>query len=69
VDSGDDLGVVDPAQLPGADREVSMPELPLDHEQRDPLARHAANSEQIGAIVPTITGIAEQPAVLMRGIL
>ena len=27
VDSGDDLGVVDPAQIPGRDRQVGMPEL------------------------------------------
>jgi hypothetical protein len=40
MDRLDDLGVVDPAQVSGCDREVSMPELPLDHDQRDPLARH-----------------------------
>jgi hypothetical protein len=40
MDGGDDLGVVDPAQVAGGDGEVGMPELSLDHEQRDPLARH-----------------------------
>jgi hypothetical protein len=32
VDGGDDLRVVDPAQVPGGDRQVRMPELSLDHE-------------------------------------
>jgi hypothetical protein len=40
VDGGDDLGVVDPAQIPGRDRQVGMPELSLDHEQRDRFTRH-----------------------------
>ena len=40
VDSGDDLGVVDPAQVSGRDGEVGVPELSLDHEQGDPFARH-----------------------------
>ena len=40
VDGLDDLGVVDPAQISGRDREVGMSELSLDHDQRDPLARH-----------------------------
>ena len=40
VVGGDDLGVIDPAQIPGGDREVGMPELALDHEQGDPFAGH-----------------------------
>lgn len=40
MDGGDDLVVVDPAQVAGRDRGVGMPELSLDHEQRDPLACH-----------------------------
>ena len=38
IDRLDDFGVVDPAQVSGRDREVGMPELSLDHDQRDPLA-------------------------------
>jgi hypothetical protein len=38
MDGGDDLGVVDPAEVSGGDGQVGMPELCLDHEQRDPLA-------------------------------
>jgi hypothetical protein len=34
----DNLGVVDPAEVARGDRKVRMPELALDHEQRDPLA-------------------------------
>jgi hypothetical protein len=30
----DDLGVVDAAQVSGGDREVGVPELALDHDQR-----------------------------------
>src|SRR5581483_9101124 len=37
---GDDFGVVDPSQVAGGDGEVGMPELSLDYEQRDTLARH-----------------------------
>jgi len=51
VDGGDDLGVVDPAQVSGRDSEVGMPELSLDHEQRDALARHldsVSMSELVG---------------------
>ena len=40
MDGLDDFGVVDPAQIRGPDREVGMPELALDHEQRDPFAGH-----------------------------
>ena len=40
MNGSDDLGVVDPAQVAGGDGEVGMPELSLDYEQRDPLARH-----------------------------
>jgi hypothetical protein len=40
VDSVDDLGVVDPTQVHGGDREVGVSELTLDHEQRDALAGH-----------------------------
>jgi hypothetical protein len=40
VDGGDNLGVVDPAQISGRDGQVGMPELALDNEQRDPFARH-----------------------------
>jgi len=36
----DDLGVVDAAQVSRGDREVCVPELSLDHDERDPLARH-----------------------------
>jgi hypothetical protein len=40
VDGLDDLGVVDSAEVSGRDREAGVAELPLDHDQRDPLARH-----------------------------
>ena len=40
VDGLDDLGVIDPSQVSGGDREVCVTELSLDHDQRDPLARH-----------------------------
>src|SRR5450432_3552546 len=40
VDGLDDFGVVDPAEIRGGDRKVGMPELALDHEQRDPFAGH-----------------------------
>jgi hypothetical protein len=30
---GDDLGVIDPALVPGGDRQVGMPELSLDDDQ------------------------------------
>ena len=36
----DDLGVVDPRQVSRGDRKVRVPELALDHEQRDPLTGH-----------------------------
>jgi hypothetical protein len=38
VDRLDDLGVVDPAEVSGRDREVGV--LALDHDQRDSLTRH-----------------------------
>jgi hypothetical protein len=38
VDGSDDLGVINPAQIPRRDRQIGMPELSLDNEQRDPLA-------------------------------
>src|SRR5207248_6638174 len=40
VDGVDDLVVVDPAQIRRDDPEVGVPELALDHEQRDPFAGH-----------------------------
>jgi hypothetical protein len=40
IDGLDDLGVVDSAEVSGCDREIGMAELALDHDQRDPLARH-----------------------------
>jgi hypothetical protein len=40
VDGMHDLGVVDPAQVHRGDPEVSVPELPLDDDQRHALARH-----------------------------
>jgi hypothetical protein len=40
VDGGDDLRVIDSAQVTGGDREVRMPELALDHDQRDSFAGH-----------------------------
>jgi hypothetical protein len=36
VDGVDDFGVVDPAQVDRGDREVGVPELALDDEQRPP---------------------------------
>ena len=36
----DDLGAVDAAEVPGGDREIGVPKLSLDHDQRDPLSRH-----------------------------
>jgi hypothetical protein len=38
--SVDDLGVVDPAEIDRCNREVGVPELALDDQQRDALARH-----------------------------
>jgi hypothetical protein len=35
VDGRDDLSVVDPSQVSGRDRQIGMPELSLDNEQRD----------------------------------
>ena len=40
VDGSDDLGAVDPVQVSRCDRRVGMPELALNHDQRDPFARH-----------------------------
>ena len=40
VDGVNDLSVVDPAEVHRGDREVGMPELPLDDEQRHSVARH-----------------------------
>jgi hypothetical protein len=40
IDGLDDLGVVDSAEVSGCDREIDMAELALDHDQRDPFARH-----------------------------
>jgi hypothetical protein len=40
VDGVNDLSVVDPAEVHRGDREVGMPELPLDDEQRHSFARH-----------------------------
>lgn len=40
MDGLDDLGVVDSAEVSRCDREVGVSELALDHDQRDPLARH-----------------------------
>jgi hypothetical protein len=40
VDSVDDLGVVDTAQVHGRDRQIGMSELALNDQQRDALARH-----------------------------
>jgi hypothetical protein len=40
VNGMNDLGVVNPAQVHRGDREVGVAQLALDHEQRDPLARH-----------------------------
>ena len=37
VDGVDDLGVVDPSEVDGGDREVSVSELALDDQQRDSL--------------------------------
>jgi hypothetical protein len=50
VDGLDDLGVVDPAEVSGCDREVGVTELALDHDQRDPLARHL-NSVRVPQLV------------------
>jgi aryl-alcohol dehydrogenase-like predicted oxidoreductase len=36
----DDLGVIDSAQVRRRDRQVGMPELALDDQQRDALTRH-----------------------------
>jgi hypothetical protein len=36
----DDLGVIDPPQISRGDREVGMPELALDDQQRDPFTGH-----------------------------
>jgi hypothetical protein len=40
VDGVDGLGVVDPSEVDRGDREVGMPELALDDEQRHAFARH-----------------------------
>jgi len=40
MDGLDDFRVVDPAQISGRDREIGVPELSLDHDQRDPLPGH-----------------------------
>jgi hypothetical protein len=40
VDGLDDFGVVDSAEVSGCDGEVGVAELALDHDRRDPLARH-----------------------------
>jgi hypothetical protein len=40
VNCGNDLGVVDPAQVRGGDPEVGMPELALYDQEQDPLAGH-----------------------------
>src|SRR5438045_2826256 len=40
VDGSDDLGVIDPAQITGRYCQVGVPELALDHDQRDPFAGH-----------------------------
>jgi hypothetical protein len=40
VDGVDDLGVIDPTQIDRRDREVSVPELALNDEQRHAFARH-----------------------------
>jgi hypothetical protein len=40
VDGLDDLRAVDCAQISGCDREIGVPELSLDHDQREPLAGH-----------------------------
>jgi hypothetical protein len=40
VNGLDDFCVVDPSQVSERDRSVGMSELPLDHDQPDPLARH-----------------------------
>ena len=40
MDGLDDFGVVDSAQASRCDREIGLPELSLDHDQRDPLAGH-----------------------------
>jgi hypothetical protein len=34
MNGGDNLGVVDPAQVHRGDREISVPKLSLDHQQR-----------------------------------
>ena len=40
VDGVDDLGVLDALKVDGRNAEVGMPELPLDHDERDALAGH-----------------------------
>jgi hypothetical protein len=40
MDRLDDLGAVDPAQVSGCDREVGIPELSLDNDQRHTLVSH-----------------------------
>jgi hypothetical protein len=42
VDGVNDLRVVDAAQIHRGDREIGVPKLALDHQQRDALARHLA---------------------------
>ena len=40
MDDVDDLGVIDPLQVDRGDAEVGVAELPLDHIERHPFARH-----------------------------
>ena len=40
MDGVDDLGVVDPLEVDAGDPEVRMPELALDHDERDPFMGH-----------------------------
>lgn len=40
VNGVDDLGVVNAPQVHGRDCQIGVPKLALDHQQRDPLARH-----------------------------
>jgi hypothetical protein len=40
VDGADDLAAVDPLEVDAGDAEVGVPELPLDHNERNALVRH-----------------------------
>ncbi len=40
MDGVDDLRAIDPLQVDRGDTEVRVPELALDHDQRDALVRH-----------------------------